>query len=415
MRKIARTIQDKLLLNIKNSPIVFVNGPRQAGKSTLVQMIAEDKHKANYVTFDNITEMAAATNNPSSYLKLKPTPIIIDEVQLVPEIFRNLKIIVDENRLQNPKDTNGQFILTGSANILALPKLADALVGRMNVLTLYPLSVSEVLKTRSHFIDNLFNKNINNKISNFIDIDKAISIATFPEISGKDQQSQVIWFENYLATLLQRDVRTLAEIEKTSILPNLLRVLATRAGSLINEANIASSIKINAVTEKNYRSILKMMFLTHDIKPWLKNIGKRLVKAPKGYITDTSLLCHLLGYDYKTLQTKRPELLGHVIENFVASELLKLISFSSSREKLMFFRTSDGKEVDFILERPNADLIALEIKASDHVSKSDFKGLKELKSHAKEHFITGAVLYQGKDIVPFDDDLWALPIDFLWN
>ena len=192
-------------------------------------------------------------------------------------------------------------------------------------------------------------------------------------------------------------------------------MLATRAGSLINEANIASSIKINAVTEKNYRSILKMMFLTHDIKPWLKNIGKRLVKAPKGYITDTSLLCHLLGYDYKTLQTKRPELLGHVIENFVASELLKLISFSSSREKLMFFRTSDGKEVDFILERPNADLIALEIKASDHVSKSDFKGLKELKSHAKEHFITGAVLYQGKDIVPFDDDLWALPIDFLWN
>jgi len=414
MEHINRHIRNKLLKALDVSPVVFLNGPRQAGKSTLVQRISKEDFPAEYVTFDSTTQMAAAAHAPESYLKERKGSLIIDEVQLVPEIFRALKIVVDELRQEQGAKLTGKFLLTGSANIMALPKLSDSLVGRMNILTLYPISSAEALGGNGDFIGRLFNKDFapgtgKHKLSD------VIRASTFPEVSGADIHERTNWFDGYLTTILQRDVRALAEIEKLSTLPNLLRILANRAGGLINDADIARDAGLNPVTSRNYKTLLKMLFLIFELAPWYRNIGKRLVKSPKGYMTDTLFLCHLLQYELSDLEKNRPELFGHILENFVATELLKLMTFRDDKLDLFHFRTSDNKEVDFVLEKPNGQLAAVEVKQRDSLSKADFKGLEALQSLTGDDFVCGIVLYRCKDVVPFGKNLWAVPMSNLWG
>tara|TARA_B100001179_G_scaffold185936_1_gene141783 strand:+ start:59 stop:1300 length:1242 start_codon:yes stop_codon:yes gene_type:complete len=412
MSHIKRHTRDRLLEALNVSPVVFLNGPRQAGKSTLVQSIAQKDYPAEYVTFDSTTQMAAAASSPESYLRERKGALIIDEVQLVPEIFRALKVVVDELRLEHPK-LKGRFLLTGSANIMALPKLSDPLVGRMSVLTLYPLAASEALGGNGNFIERLFNKDFEADSAKH-KLAEIIRLATYPEISGSEKLERTTWFDGYLTTILQRDVRALAEIEKLSTLPNLLRILANRAGGLVNDADIARDAGLNPVTSRNYKTLLKMLFLTFELAPWSRNIGKRLVKSPKGYMSDTLLLCHLMQYELSDLEKNRPELFGHILENFVATELLKLMTFQNDKMDVYHFRTSDNKEVDFVLEKSNGQLAAIEVKQRDSVSKADFKGLEELQRLAGQDFICGIVLYRGRDVVPFGQNLWAVPVSNLW-
>lgn len=414
-RHIAPVIQDAM----KVSPVVFLNGPRQAGKSTLVQNIASEignnKNPVNYISFDSPTQMAAAASAPENFLSIYEDMMIIDEVQMVPELFRALKTVVDELRLKNKSRANGKYLLTGSANILALPKLADPLVGRMSVLTLYPFSAAEASKGQGNGLDKLTGMKFSGISNRGLKLIDAIKLATFPEIADKNAKDRSIWFDGYLATLLQRDVKLLAGLEKIAVLPNLLRVLAIRAGGLINDSDISREIGLNSVTGKFYRNILKMMFLNFDVQPWFRNIGKRLVKSPKGYLIDTSMLCHILDLNIDDIEKNRPELFGHILENYVATELIKLLTFSNTRAKLLHFRSNDGKEVDFILERPDGSIFAIEIKRSEAVNADDFKGIKLLAALTPKEFIGGVVLYTGKEVVPFGKNLWAVPFYILWQ
>ena len=414
MKHIERKITDNILFSLQNNPIVFLNGPRQAGKSTLVQRLSADAYPADYVTFDNATQMAAAFASPETFLAGRKGALIIDEVQMVPDLFRALKQVVDELRLADKESSQGRFLLTGSANIMALPKLSDPLVGRMSVKTLYPLSGCEVFSGRGDFLNQLFAAEFSVSARE-VSLNEAIRAASFPEISGRGSRERSEWFDGYLTTILQRDVRAIAELEKIGLLPTLLRVLAARAGSLMNDADIARDVGLNAVTGKNYRGILKAMFLSHDVPPWYRNIGKRLVKSAKGYLLDSLLLCHLLDWSLDDLSRNKPHIYGHVVENFVATELLKLLSFSEIRANLLHFRTSDGKEVDFVLERPDGTLAGLEVKAASRVDHGDFKGLKVLQQVSGDDFACGVVLYAGHEIVPFGDKLYAVPIAALWQ
>jgi len=412
---IERKLGDNILNALQVLPVVYVNGPRQAGKSTLVQKLAKKQWPAEYITFDEATLLGAASSNPESFLRSFQNPVILDEVQMVPELFRVLKLLVDEVRINDKVNSNGNFLLTGSANIMALPQLSDALVGRMSVLTLFPLSAVEVNNGKGNFISQLLqNKFKPEKINRKFKLSDIIRRATFPEITDSADASRRQWFESYMTTILQRDVRQIAEISKLAVLPNLLRILAGRAGGLINEADISRAIGQNAVTAKNYRILLQMMFLTFDVKPWYRNISKRLVKAPKGYFVDTSLLCHLQQIDVEKTEINNPHIFGYIFENFVASELIKQLSWMSNAPTLFHFRTSDGKEVDFILENPDGTLVAIEVKGRDSVNAEDFRGLKELHSQIKEDFICGIVIYRGDKVVPFDNNLWAVPVDLMW-
>ncbi len=284
----------------------------------------------------------------------------------------------------------------------------------MGALTLYPFSGAEILQGKGDFIDRLFAGDFYTSKGKHKTTD-IIRAATFPEISDVLLRARDSWFDGYLTTILQRDVRALAEIEKLSALLNLLRTLSNRAGGLVNDAEIARDAGLNPVTSRNYKMLLKMLFLTFDLAPWHRNIGKRLVKSPKGFITDTLLLCHLMQYNLEDMERKRPELFGHVLENFVATELLKLAAIQDPKIDLLYFRTSDGKEVDFVLEKPSGSLAGIEVKKHDNVGSSDFKGLQELQSLAGKDFACGIVLYSGKDIVPFGKNLWAVPMPNLWS
>jgi predicted AAA+ superfamily ATPase len=238
--------------------------------------------------------------------------------------------------------------------------------------------------------------------------------ATFPEITDQDDARRRQWFESYITTILQRDVCQIANIAKLGILPNLSRVLASRAGGLVNEADIALSIGQNAVTIKNYRVLLQMMFLTFDVRPWFRNIGKRLVKSGKWYIIDTLLLCHLQQINLDKVAIHDPHVFGHILENFVATELLKQLASSEEMADLYHFRRSDGKEVDFVLEYPNGSISGIEVKASDAVTETDFHGLKELHRQTDSDFMCGVVLYRGQKTISFGDRLWAVPVDAMW-
>lgn len=369
---------------------------------------------AIYHTFDRPTEMAAASSAPEAFLTAYKGSMIIDEVQLVPSLFRALKTVVDEWRLKDREQANGKYLLTGSANIMALPKLSESLVGRMSVLTLYPFSASEALMAEGRFLDRLFSMDFEGLSDPGYSLTQIMKLATFPEITNKSTEVVSNWFDNYITTILQRDVRQLSELEKINLLPALLKLLATRAGGLINDSEIARSLGMNSVTGKSYRHILKMMFLHFELPPWYSNIGKRLVKAPKGYLIDTLMLCYLLGQHLEDVHFNNPAMYGHILENFVATELLKQLAFHGTRAQLFYFRTSDGKEVDFIIERPDGSIFAVEVKASENVTASDFTSIKLLAILAPKLFAGGIVLYAGKQPVPFGKNMWAVPYHCLW-
>ena len=414
MKYRTRKLSGRVLFSLKRNPVVFLNGPRQSGKTTLVRELARNEYPAEYVSFDSVTHMEAAYASPESFLGRRSGPVIIDEVQLVPDLFRALKIVVDEARLGEGGRSNGMFLLTGSANIMVLPKLSDSLVGRMSVRTLYPFSACEVFSAEGDFPERLFS-------ADFADLGKgsalseAIEFATFPEISGKPAREREEWFDGYLTTILQRDVRTVAELEKIGTLPRLLRVLAARAGKLMNDSEIARDVGLNPVTSKSYRGILQAMFLSFDVGPWYRNVGKRLVKSSKGYIVDTLLLCHLLDRDFESPSARWSDFYGHAVENFVASELRKLLSFSDTRADLFHFRTADGKEVDFVLERPDGSVAGIEVKTSKRVVSADFKGMEALRDLTKDDFVCGVVLYSGEEVVPFGERFLAVPFSALWQ
>lgn len=359
--------------------------------------------------------MAAAAIAPETFLTAYDTNLILDEVQMVPELFRAFSIVVDELRLKDASKANGRYLLSGSANIMALPKLSEPLVGSMRVLTLYPFCAAEASNGRGNGVDSMFNLNFSGISDQGLSILDAIKLATFPEIVGKGGKERSIWFDAHLTTVLQRDVKMLAGLEKISALPHLLRLLATGAGSLINDSAIARDAGLNAVTGKFYRNILKMMFLNFDVQPWHRNTSKRLVKAPKGYLVDTLMLCHMLELNLKDMQKNRPALFGRVLENYVATELVKLLTAGDVKAQLMHFRTSDGKKVDFVLERPDGSLLAIDVTRSASVNIQDFKGIQVFSELTGKDFIGGIVLYPGKQAVPFGKNLWAVPFSILWQ
>ncbi len=412
---IERQLKERILEALNTFPVIFINGPRQAGKTTLVQHLAKTECPADYVSFDDFNFFHAAETNPQSFLRAFKGRLIIDEVQLVPSVFRVIKMLVDETRQMDHVNANGRYLLTGSANVMTFPELSDALVGRMCTFPLFPLSALEISKGRGEFLERLFNNEFEfGTRKQDIGITEMIRQATFPEITNLDDDSRKEWFGAYSTAILQREVKQVVAISKARVLPNLLSVLASRAGGLINEADIARTIKENSVTTKSYRILLQMIFLTFDIQPWFRNIDKRLVKSPKGYILDTSLLCYIRQIDLSYAEKFHPDFFGYLFENFVASELLKQVTISNLRAQLYHFRTSDNKEVDFVLETPDGKLVGVETKNRDSVTAADFKGLKVLQHQVKNDFICGIVLYCGQHVIPFGDRLWAIPVSEIW-
>ena len=409
---IPRHIANSVTLDFEDIDAVFINGPRQAGKSTFTESFAQSYKKTEYITFDDITARGAETVSPgSSFESITEGLVILDEIQLVPNSFLALKQKIDKARR---KKENVKFLLTGSADIKLFPKLSEALVGRMYIRTLFPFSTAEIFETRGDFLQKIFCSppDITRLCSKFNFL-TAVSGATFPKLS-LDIKNKTQWCQSYITALLERDVKNISDIDKIEILPQLLSVLASRAGSLLNEADLAGAVKISQPTLKRYRTLLDGIFLTFLVPPWFKNLEKRFVKSPKIYFGDTLLLCHLLGLLPEEVKTVRPETYGFILENFIAVELKKQLSLMDDG-KLFHLRTSDLKEIDFIVEKRNGDILAIEVKAAKTVVPDDFKHILFLQKSIDRKFIRGIVLYTGDKIVEFGKDLYAIPVTALWE
>jgi len=409
---VKRSITPALLRALGDSPVVLLTGARQAGKSTLVKWISENDHPALYLTLDDAAVLSAAHLDPAGFLSGYDKPVIIDEVQRAPELFRAIKQDVDNKRKP------GQYLLTGSANVLLLPKVSESLAGRMETLSLHPFSQSELEDTEGSLIDAAFASrpfSFSPKSVPQADTLQRILKGGFPEAHQRPAlERRNAWFGSYVTTILQRDIRDLANIEGLTTLPNLLSLLATRSGSLLNFAELSNSSNIPQTTLKRYLVLLETTFLVQQIRPWSGNLSKRLIKTPKIYLTDTGLMAYLVGADETRLKTDG-SLIGKIMETFVLNELIKLNNWSKTKARIYHYRTQLGKEIDLLLERSDGSLVAIEVKSSSSVDSSSFAAMISLAHDLKKRFVRGIVFYTGKEMIPFGKNLLALPFQSLWT
>ena len=406
-----RNLKNSLLEAAVDTPVVLVNGARQTGKSTLIKaLFADSPTPPEYISLDDLALLNAALKDPQSFIERLPDTVIIDEIQRAPELMLPIKYSVDRNRRP------GRFFLTGSADVLALPKVADTLVGRIEIHTLWPLSQGEIHGVCESFIDTIFGdsklkaaKNI--ELSELINI---MNIGGYPDALLRETLTRrKNWFDGYITTLIERDVRDLRNIEQLTLMPKLMELIASRAGRLLNYSDIARSLEMKLTTVKMYISLLELLYLIVPVQPWFGDIGKRLVKSPKIYFNDTGLLCHLLGVD-ATAVIKDGSLLGMVYENFVLMELIKQISWSEYKPRLYHFRTENGDEVDIVLEGRDGRIVGIECKANS-LARGASKGLQALKELTGKKFHRGIILYTGSHIIGIDKDIEAVPVSALWG
>ena len=406
-RNIASAIADAL----KDTPVVLVNGARQTGKTTLVKELAR-KRKAAFVTLDDHGILNSALNDPAGFVASLGDFAVIDEVQNAPNIFRAIKASVDRDRRP------GRFLLTGSANVLALPRMSDSLAGRMEIITLYAFAQDELADRRSAFIDHLFGAKISLLYKGTADRNKiacSVFAGGYPEVRSRaDAGRRTAWYKAYITTILQKDVRDIINIADLTTLPKLLAQLAMRSSGLLNIADVSRGLDAPHTTLRRYMSLLETTFLYAPLRPWSNARAKRLVKAPKIHITDSGFATHLCGISSPAELVKSP-LWGPLLETFAVNEVRKLSTWSKTSLEAYHFRTDTGKEVDIVLEDARGRVVGIEIKSSASINHSDFSGLMELRAAAGDKWVRGIVLHIGAGVTPFAKDLHAIPISALWE
>ena len=406
-----RHLRGPLLEALADTPVVYLVGARQSGKTTLARAAVGGRFPARYLSMDDPATLAAARTDPAVFLQDLEGPAILDEIQRAPELAGALRGAVDRRR------EPGRYLLTGSAEILATPRLAESMVGRMEVLTLWPFSQGEIEGSEESFPAALFGEELPPGVGIAEERSALVARALrggFPEPLERSPTRQNAWFDSYVATLLQRDVRELARIEGLADLPRLLRLLASRATGLTNFAEISRASGIAQTTLKRYLALLEQSFLLRRLPAWTRNRSKRLVRSAKLFFTDTGLLAHLAGWSAGRLD-RHPEEVGPLLENFAISELQKQLSWSGSGISAYHFRTSTGREVDLVLEDAAGRVVGVEVKSRGSLHDSDFHGLRALAEAAGEDFHRGVVLYTGTERLAFGARLHCLPMSALWT
>lgn len=415
-----RALQSALEASLADRPVVLLVGSRQVGKSTLCQQLRREGRFDSSITFDDLGALSAAKGDPVGFVAGLGGRVILDEIQRVPEILLPLKAEVDRHR------EPGRFLLTGSANVLTLPRVADSLAGRMDVLQLHAFSQGEVEGQqdagagggKDGFVDQAFSHGASlpqAQLHDGQDLVSRVLRGGFPEIvTTIKADRRAAWWDSYVLALLQRDLRELANVADMVAMPRLLALLAARSASLLNLAELSRAVAIPGTTLKRYLGLLEASFLVAQVPAWHANLGKRLVKANKVHLCDTGLIAHLLGLDEQRLHQQR-SLLGPLLESFVAQEVIKQIGWSTTRPKLFHYRSHSGDEVDLVLEDRSGRLVGIEIKATGTLNEADFKGLRGFAQLTGDKFWRGFLLYNGSEVVPLSHNLWAIPLHSLWT
>jgi uncharacterized protein len=402
-RFVKRRVEEALA----DTPVVLIVGPRRAGKTTLVRSMVEKGFA--YSTLDDQTVLESALSDPVGFIRGLDRAII-DEIQRAPNLLLAVKKTVDED--YRP----GRFLLTGSANVLTLPRVADSLAGRMETIQMLPLARAEIEGRTPSFLKRLFDGQLQSQKDAVVgdQLIQSVLQGGFPEAISRDsERRRQDWVRSYLTSILSRDLRDIADVEKLTELPKFVRLLAEHSGRLANYSELAGGINVNHKTGQRYVGLLEQLFLIATLQPWFTNTLKRMVKTPKLHFLDSGLLATARGLTFDRIKADRSAF-GALLESFVFSEVLKLMTASDQGLTPYHFRDRDIREIDIVLERDDGMIAGIEVKASATVKASDFSGLRALSEVSGDRFAFGVVLYDSTDVVPFGDRLAAAPLSCLW-
>ncbi len=403
-----RRIEPRVAEAMADTPVVFLAGPRQAGKTTLVRQVAQGRLR--YLTLDDDLTLLSAQQDPVGMIRSLDRAVI-DEIQRAPQLLLAIKKSVDEDRRP------GRFVLTGSANLMALPTVADSLAGRIETLSLLPLSQSEIEGCLTNWLDTVFAGQLPQPGSSARadDLVGRVLRGGYPEaISRSTARRRTTWARQYLDSIIQRDVPDVAGIERLDQLPRFLRALAQTAGQMCNYTQLAGQVGLDGKTAAKYVGIFEQMYLLKRVDVWARNRLNRVVKTPKLQFIDSGLLATLLDLTAQEVENDRTRF-GNVLETFVFAELLKHTTTAEGDYRLMYYRDADKVEVDMVIENAAGQLVGVEVKATATVQESALRGLKKLSGLAGDSFKMGILLYDGDEIMPLGDRIWAAPLSTLWG
>jgi len=394
---------------LKTRRVVIISGARQTGKTTLAKEI-QDKN-STFMPLDKKNILAAALEDPTSFIKNESGTMIIDEIQKAPDLIPEIKYTVDNNKRP------GQYLLTGSANIKSLPSVSESLAGRVKTIRLRPLTQGEILRKKPAFLELAFAGDFPKKITGY-DKDAIFDLAFrggYPEtMLLKTQKERKDWHRDYIDTLIARDLKDIANIKRQNALRELIRILASWSGKFMSLPPICTALGLSKPTAESYINALEALYLFEEVPPWIKTDYDRVGRTPKKYATDSGLMTSVLGWHKKEvmLNTDRA---GKLMETFVFQELAAQIDLNNEYS-LYQYRDRKGREIDFIIEREDEALIGVEVKSGHNVSKKDFASqiwFKENIIKGTKPYI-GIVLYSGEYTLSFGDGMLAVPIAALW-
>lgn len=394
----SRNIEPLIKKALEYFPVVLLSGPRQVGKSTLTMSLARD-----YFTLDSPSFFLASKDDPFGMVNGFEKAVSIDEVQKNISLLDAIKLNVDSNRV------NGKFLLTGSANLMSFKNISDTLAGRIALLHMHPLSVTEIYGGKSSVIDTLFSGSFSTKIFNNDDtVWKAILYGGYPEVVDMDDAyARSLWYGSYIKTYIERDIRDFTQIRELDKFIRLLYLLAFRTTNLINKQELASEVAIDNRQIEHYIMLLEMIYQVVRLKPYSSNLSKRYVKNEKIYFSDCGILGYLLGLN-SISELKNSQQKGLMVETFVLNELQKSISYSGRDVKLYFYRTHDKDECDFVAVRGD-EKIVIEVKSAITISKSDIKTIKSMMSEDSS-IKYGYLFYMGHELLSLGKNIWAYPL-----
>jgi predicted AAA+ superfamily ATPase len=389
-------------------------GPRQAGKSTLALALQGEGIVPNYYNLDEEAIRKVARLDPDGFVADIEKPAVIDEVQRAPDLLLAIKRAIDAS------DARGQFLLTGSANVLTARAVADALPGRVEYVNLWPLSQGEIEGHEEHFIDQILAgrpPRLSGEPSGRSANADRIVRGGFPDARLRTDRQRGRYFESCVQAAIGRDLAAVGRVRVSpETLAQLLRLLAARSGSLASSNRLASELELDGKTVKAHTAMLEQLFLVHRLRPWSRNIGSRHVKTPKLFVSDTGLLAALIGVDAQRYSAvDQGELAGTLLETFVTMEFVKQRTWASSRTELFFYRDAQQREVDIVVESVAGDVAGVEVKTSASVGRSDSAGLRFLRDKLGTRFRAGVILYSGANTLELDDRIWAVPLAGLWT
>ena len=405
----SRLAEKRVHAALATTRVALLIGPRQSGKTTLAQRVSSKDMR--YMSLDDPTVLSSAEIDPVGFVR-SLDKAVIDEIQRAPQLLMALKTSVDAD----PRP--GRFLLTGSANLMTVPRVSESLAGRMSMIRLFPLAQAELRERTPTFLDLAFSGETLLDCEETVLGDDLVEIVLkggYPEpLTRETSVEREIWHEDYIEAIVQRDIREIAQIGLLNAIPPLLRALAESSGQLINFSRIGSLLNMNHVTTREYITHLASLFLVSIVPPWHGNVLKRLVKTPKLHFIDSGLLATLRYLNIDRIRVDRSPL-GPILESFVYSELLKLAYTSTNRFRFSHFRDKEKNEVDLVVEDRSGRIVGIEVKAGSTVTSADFGGLRRLQSDVGDRFVAGFVMYDHERPVPFGDKLSAVPLSLLWT